>query len=86
MQDRTIGQIVGQVMNAVPAEHKHLFDKIMEDLLYTAPEAMGYWFDKFQRTFNYVIPNPPAEDWHFQAIAALTRQSVEDVKSQFKTE
>lgn len=83
MKDRTVGQIVEEVMNAIPQEHKHNFDKVMDDLLYTAPEIINNWFnDKFLRKFNEVIPYPPVDDWHYNAVAALTRKSVEEVRQQ----
>ena len=87
MKDRTVGEIVAQVMQSIPQEHKHYFDKVMDDLTYTAPEVINNWFnDKFLPAFNRVIPYPPIDDWHFNAVAALTRQSVEEVRQRFKEE
>jgi|GEM_PF-6108358 len=84
MQDRTVGEIVDQVMKEIPEEHKHFFDKVMDDLCYTAPEIINNWFnDKFLKKFNEIIPPLPTEDWHFKAVAALTRQSVEEIRQRF---
>ena len=84
VKDRTVGQIVDEVMNAIPDEHKHYFDKVMNDLLYTAPEVINNWFNgKFLRRFNEVIPPLLTEEWHFTAVAALTRKSLEEVREQF---
>ena len=83
MKDRTVGQIVDEVMAAIPDKHKHYFDKVMDDLLYTAPEIINNWFNgKFLRKFNEVIPFPPIENWHFVAVAALTRKSVAEILDQ----
>lgn len=84
MKDRTVGQIVDEVMKSIPDEQKHHFDKVMNDLLYTAPEVINNWFnDKFLRKLNEIIPFPPVDDWHFEAVAALKRMPVEKVREQF---
>lgn len=85
--DRTVGQIVDQVMATIPEEHKNLFAGVMNDLLYTAPEIINNWFNnKFLPMFNRIVPYPPVEEWHFKAVAALTRQSIDDVRMQFQKE
>jgi len=84
VKDRTVGQIVDEVMKAIPDEHKYYFDKVMNDLLYTAPEVINNWFNgKFMRKFNEVVPYPPVEEWHFAAVSALTRKTVEELREQF---
>jgi len=84
MKDRSVGEIVDQVLNAIPDEHKHYFDKVLDDLLYTAPEVINNWFnERFLRTFNNAVPNPPIDEWHFNAVAALTRKTVEQVREEF---
>lgn len=86
MKDRTVGQIVDEVMEAIPEEHKHNFAQAMDDLTYAAPEVINSWFnDKFLRTFNFIIPHPPVEDWHFAAVAALARKTIKEVREEFKT-
>jgi len=72
-------------MATIPDEHRYYFDKVMNDPLYTAPEVINNWFnDKFLRRFNGIVPCPPIEDWHFNAVAALTRKTVEEVRKEFE--
>lgn len=87
MRNRTAIEIVNEVMEVIPEEHEYHFDKIMGDLRYTAPELVNNWFNnKFIPTFNRVIPYPPVEDWHFRAISALTRKTLDQVYQEYGDE
>jgi len=81
---RTVGQIIDQVLATLPDEHKHDFDKILESIKYAAPETLySIWLGNFCVRFNEIVPPQPTEDWHIEAISALTNISIDEVKEKF---
>lgn len=83
-QQRTVDEVVSQVMDAIPENQKTRFKSVLESLKFSAPENKFLHFERFEEIFNDIIPYPPQEDWHFSAVAALLNQNVEDVRTNFQ--
>ena len=78
--NRTIPQIVNQVMQEIPDEYVGQFKSVLSSMSYSAPKRLPYWFEQFQEVFNEVIPEKPTEEWQAKAISALTKQPLESIK------
>jgi len=83
-RDRTVREIVDMVMDKIPDHVKPEFSNVLVNLMYTAPEIEGNWFnEQFLLVVNEVIPPRPTELWQFEAIAALARITVEEARERY---
>lgn len=83
MHNRSLIEIVREVADVMPEEHKSTFESLYTSVSYAAPEAQGMWYNRLLCIFNDIIPNPITKEWMVKPVSALTKLSEQEVREKY---
>jgi hypothetical protein len=79
-------EVVDQLLAVptLPVEMRKSFEKVRNDLRYTAPEREVEKMVEINMLFNVFVPKPLVWDWQFDALAAFMNEPVESLRNRMK--
>lgn len=83
--DRSIADVVGQILQKMPvaeqAEFRNELDDLARRFCYVAPELAGAMWVELGKLLTDRLPFPPQEEWQWEVGAVLANVPVEEFKA-----
>ena len=77
--------VARQIANVVPDEHQSIFEWLINDFSYKAPEQIGACFRRLAGVCNDLLAEGQFEhDWQLEMISILTTKSKEKLLAEQK--
>jgi hypothetical protein len=84
---RNLCKIVEEMLEEIPTDQENFISSLKDNLSsvsYSAPEAIGFWWNQVYTTLQYYIPDKPIEEWHFKVMSIFSAKTVDDLKEEYK--
>ena len=78
---RNIGEVVDRILEVIPEEETWLIkclNKIMKDISYSPPEAVGRFWGELGERLSFSIKELNKDEWKVLAASILTDMTVDD--------